>query len=40
MKNANSCVQGDKYIKEKFNIKWNNGNGVLRTSPYSAKLQL
>lgn len=35
---AKSCVQGDKQIKEKLDVRWNKGYGDLWAKPHSAKL--
>ena len=35
---AKSYVQGDKQIKEKYNVKWNKGCGDVRVRSYPAKL--
>ena len=35
---AKSCIQGDKQIKEKPDIKWNKGCGDLRARSHPSKL--
>jgi hypothetical protein len=35
---AISCVQGDKQIKEKLNVRWNKGHGDRWAKPHPAKL--
>lgn len=35
---AKSCAEGDKDIEKNYDLQWNKGKGILRTSLHPAKL--